>query len=88
MRIPAPGSHDAMRQGCRCSPHENQWGKGTPETSGGAWPHFMLDPRCPMHDEGYSWTPAPVEVLELPPTAEEEFEVSEAAYQAERRRAA
>lgn len=67
MRQPSPGSHDALQEGCRCSPHANQFGLGTPEGSR-VWPAFEIHPLCPVHDAGYSWEPpAPYTPPELPP---------------------
>jgi hypothetical protein len=46
-RIPAPGSDEAIRQGCLCPVMDNHHGRGFPigkyETS------FYIVERCPLH---------------------------------------
>jgi hypothetical protein len=72
MRLPSPGSHDALRQGCRCDGPVNQYGRGTPETTSGGWPDFALHERCAVHGPDYVWTPPPPdEVVPMVLTAAE-----------------
>lgn len=45
---PAPGSHEARRNGCRCSGPQNGYGRGAFVSTGGDV-QYLIDPKCPMH---------------------------------------
>jgi hypothetical protein len=48
--IPNPGSHEALRLKCSCSPTQNQFGRGWFVSEGGSV-RYLVDPKCPLHAE-------------------------------------
>lgn len=84
--IPAPGSHDATRQGCSCPPTANGYGVGVPGSPRHA-PVFEIRESCQLHGggSGYVWIPrAPEPYPVMAPWAEDTFESRRREHQARR----
>lgn len=51
-----PGSHDAVREGCRCPMTENQFGRGVPGAGLFGQPQFIRNSHCALHGAATGWT--------------------------------
>lgn len=49
MKVPNPGSDEAVKQGCTCAVLDNAHGKGYTKVDGK--PVFWITENCPLHDK-------------------------------------
>ena len=57
MATPAPGSHAAVRLGCKCDMLVNQLGLGVGPSN--SMRHYMLNPECKIHDHTTTYIAPP-----------------------------
>ena len=55
MKIPNPGSDEAVRKGCLCAVLDNRRGKGAFDFGDGL---FWTTEECPLHGKGSEWEKA------------------------------